>query len=971
MFTLCKLNHCIVIALVSNNVFCVKMALFTIYIADRNNMDLLQQYIEELNPSQRQAVEFNIRPRQRNRSAIVLAAAGSGKTKTLTLRIANLLCNTEHVKAENILAVTFTNKAANEMRERLSKLFPNDLPPEHPNFKISQGIPNIWVGTFHSICFRILRRCAKRYPVGALRLRESFSIIDSDEQVNIYRKIMRDILGPTGHGVLDWEQLDNYRKEKDQDSKEIQKAQLKAFKDCVDIVVKLSDELKESKVRAKDVPTMEAFSDWLSEASKESETKNSRANTSNKNKPPFERYEMRKLTSLYQWANKGTHSHAIWAAKYFKEAYTAYERRCSHQNCADFAELMLATYEVLSNSDLGAQKFYSHLFREILVDEFQDTNDLQYDIIRLLGKEHGNLFVVGDDDQSIYGFRGARPENFRKLQENKQFNTTLIKIEHNYRSSGHILSLANTIIEYNNDRMGKTMLPTRNSGAQVEYHAFPSYYAESLFIVEEIKKIQKAKGLRSDPNGVAILYRTHMQSQSLEQHLLSNKIPYKIHGGLRFFEREEVKHGLAYFKILQNLMFHSNEERHFIENDLLRIINVPSRSVGETTLERLLNFITEQQLTILDGLELALDMKYSNQGLSFEGAPILLARTMFEPEQHEQAKANVFKQKAALNNVAKFGAWLHMMDDAVNDFIKLPLLNKHNFNEVNEQQIQFMERLEKNINEAVIDLRFASLIIERVGKRLPEFFKEMNNIHQLYIKNEEQIVHHTAVCVDFLMFAAIELSGLGTEYRCQIEETKDPDDQEKLTTKLDNLYAMLPSVSELIKSKNIELPLDDIATLNLDLPNNWETALKMCIKETIQEYFALSTLDSNIVEAETKANGKDFPVILMTIHASKGLEFDNVFVCGMTEGFLPFNKAIEQEANGNTKGIEEERRLAYVAITRARHHLWLTHAIKTQRYDGMEESRFIKEGKDATFEKKPTLISNRDRLQNRSTQWYP
>ncbi|MDT8364089.1 MAG: 3'-5' exonuclease [Nitrosomonas sp.] len=420
-----------------------------------------------LNPEQLEAVTW---PHQ---SALVLAGAGSGKTRVLTTRIAYLL-QSGFAHPHNILAVTFTNKAAREMLARISTML-----TIHPR--------NMWVGTFHGLCNRMLRT---HYQEAGLP--QEFPILDMADQQAVIKRLLK------AHSL---------------DEKTYPPRLLQWF------INSAKDEgLRASQVVPKD--NME-----------------------------------RKLVECYQ----------------------LYETVCLRDGLVDFAELLLRCHELLMRNQM-LRDHYRDRFSHILVDEFQDTNRLQYQWLKLLSgdksAQHAAIFAVGDDDQSIYAFRGAHAGNMQALEQDFGISR-VIKLEQNYRSHGNILNAANAVIQHNTGRLGKNLWTSAGEGEPVRtYHAFTDR-DEAVFIVDEIKALH-AEGLAL--SDIALLYRSNAQSRMLEHQLFNTGISYRVYGGMRFFDRQEIRHMLAYLRMIAN----PDDDYAF-----MRIVNFPTRGIGARTLEQL------------------------------------------------------------------------------------------------------------------------------------------------------------------------------------------------------------------------------------------------------------------------------------------------------------------------------------------------------------------------------------------------
>lgn len=437
--------------------------------------ELAEIIIDPLNRAQREAVTAD------SQYVRVIAGAGSGKTRVIVHRIAWLLA-TQQARPNNILAVTFTNKAANEMRQRIDQL-------------LQSSLSHMWVGTFHGLAHRILRR---HYDL--LGLPENFQIIDADDQLRLIKRILKEM------GL-------------DEETCEPKRAQ--------GFINKQKDEAK----RPQDIP--------------------------NTNMPDVAMYA---------------------------EVYRIYNNTCKRSGLVDFAEILLLAYELWrDNADLLTQ--YQQQFTHILVDEFQDTNTIQYRWLTLLLGPNNHVTIVGDDDQSIYGWRGARVENIHKFSKAYQ-GTQTVRLEQNYRSTQTILNSANQLITNNQTRLGKELWTEQNKGEPITLYGAFNEMDESKFIVERARKWIESGGHLND---IGILYRSNAQSRVLEQALRQANLPYRVYGGLRFFDRAEIKDVLAYLRMVVN-----------VDDDtaLERVINVPPRGVGERTLENIRELAKAQNCSL-------------------------------------------------------------------------------------------------------------------------------------------------------------------------------------------------------------------------------------------------------------------------------------------------------------------------------------------------------------------------------------
>ena len=424
----------------------------------------VSRLLDELNDKQREAVAAPLS------NALVLAGAGSGKTRVLVHRIAWLM-EVENITPFSILAVTFTNKAAREMRGRIESL-------------MGRSLHNMWIGTFHGLAHRLLR--AHHAEAG---LPENFQILDSDDQYRLIKRILKAM------------NLD----EKHWAPRQVQ---------------------------------------WYINGNKDEGLRPQHIET-----------------------------HGDHIQKKMREIYAAYQDACDRSGLVDFAELLLRAHELWAkNPDVLAH--YQRRFRAVLVDEFQDTNNIQYAWLRMLcSGDTNNIMIVGDDDQSIYGWRGANVDNIQHFLKDFD-NPTTVRLEQNYRSTGNILKAANTVIDNNTGRLGKELWTEDGQGELISVYAGFNELDEARFIVSKIKDwLHQGNALKD----TAILYRNNAQSRVLEEALLHEGIAYRIYGGLRFFERQEIKDALGYLRMIN----HPHDDAAFE-----RVVNTPSRGIGEKTLSQ-------------------------------------------------------------------------------------------------------------------------------------------------------------------------------------------------------------------------------------------------------------------------------------------------------------------------------------------------------------------------------------------------
>lgn len=663
-----------------------------------------------LNPAQLEAVTTT------SETTLVIAGAGSGKTRVLTHRIAWLL--TEHrVPLHQIMAVTFTNKAAAEMHDRIKNMLGTNI-----------SNSGIWLGTFHSLAHRFLRTHWQE-----AKLNQNFQIIDADDQLRILKRIHKEL------------------------------------------------NLSEDKHPPKKIQLF-----------------------INKNKERCLRHHNIKPSSQDDLP--------------FIDAYRIYSEFCLRGNLVDFSELLLRMHETLQECpDLLAT--YKQRFKHILVDEFQDTNSIQYLWVRALALDSANFMAVGDDDQSIYGWRGANVENIQHLINDFR-NTKIIRLEQNYRSTSNILQAANAVIANNCERLGKNLWTQGNDGELITLHTASNEAYEAEYVVKEIKNIKNLSNKNEDSNNsrlenIAILYRSNAQSRLFEEELTRQQIPYRIYGGLRFFERAEIKDALAYLRVTIN-----PDDDAALE----RIINVPTRGIGETTLLQLRNYANLQKISIFSAL-----------------------RDMLE--------------KKMFNATRTIGAL-------------------HNF-------LALLTALRSKISEHALS-EFVDYTIKTSGLHA-HFSAEKTERNLMRLDNLAELVSATTQ-FELCQEAASEANGQAPIYR-------DPD-----------------ATTLLLSSFLTNIALDSSGDSN----------------------------EQNQGQPDGSKAAKDC-VQLMTLHAAKGLEFHTVFLCGMEDGLFPHGMSLSP---GSTTGLEEERRLCYVGITRAKSKLYCTHALSRSLHGNRmsrQPSRFIAE----------------------------
>lgn len=738
--------------------------------------------IDSLNPAQREAVLTTEGP------LLVLAGAGSGKTRVLTFRIAHMLGDLG-VKPWQVLAITFTNKAAAEMRERLAALIPS-------------GTRGMWVCTFHAMCVRMLREDAD-----LLGYTGQFTIYDDDDS----KRMVRDIMQALG-------------------------IEQKQFP--INMIRSKISSAKNAMIGPEDM---------LKSADSPNDKK---------------------------------------AA----QVYLELERRLRAANAMDFDDLLVRTLELLRTRPEVLDK-YQERFRYISVDEYQDTNHVQYEIANLLAAKYQNLMVVGDDDQSIYSWRGADITNILDFEKDFK-NCKTVKLEQNYRSTGHILSAANAVVRHNSQRKDKRLFTAEGDGEKIQAFQASDERDEGRWIAGEIEKLH-SKGTSYDD--IAVFYRTNAQSRILEDMFLRAGVPYKIVGGTRFFDRAEIRDVMAYLKMIVNPAD---------EMSVKRVINTPRRGIGSTSIQKIEQLARDNRCSFFQACEIAtaetgmFSAKVRNGLSSF----VSLVREGRRMDGELKDVVEMIVDKTGL--LQAFRAEGTMDSESRAENIQEFLGVAAEFEETHEDIEGTLESLEELRAAGVADVPAgAESEPVVVGVPAPEpgpsapasSFEALVGARDAVGSNPLDSLAAPALSPQDALAAAIagnayaaptELSA-GAVHADEIERTYGP-----LTCKA------LPA---------------------------------------LMEWLALrSDLDS--LAGETHA------ITMMTIHSAKGLEFPAVFVAGMEEGIFPH---VHDFGGSDDPGkLEEERRLAYVAITRARKRLFLTYAATRRTYGSTSanpRSRFLNE----------------------------
>lgn len=681
-----------------------------------------------LNPAQREAAECTRGP------LLVLAGAGSGKTRVLTYRIAHMIAD-EGVRPWQVLAITFTNKAAAEMRERLEALLPG-------------GTRGMWVCTFHAMCVRMLREDPE-----LAGYRPNFTIYDDDDSRRLVKSIMADL---------------------DIDSKQFPLNSVRAKISAAKNALVGPEELESS---------------------------------SN----PADRAAGR--------------------------VYRALDTRLAKANALDFDDLLVKTFELLSRHPEVLER-YQDRFRQISVDEYQDTNHVQYAITNLLAARYRNLMVVGDDDQSIYSWRGADIQNILDFEKDYP-DARVVRLEQNYRSTGHILAAANAVVANNARRKPKRLFTDAGDGEKIRVFQASDERDEGRWIGSEIERLHDGGTSYDD---MAVFYRTNAQSRILEDMFLRAGVPYKIVGGTRFFDRAEVRDVMAYLKLVVNP-----------DDDVaaLRVVNTPRRGIGTTSINKIRQLAADEGISFFSACEMA---------------------------------------------VAESGLLGAKVRSALAEFTGAIEAGRHFTGEL------------ADVVDAIVDR--SGLIRALEAEHSVEADGRIENIKEFMGVAAEFDETHDAV------------------------ETLESLEQLRRAGALDAPSGTEPGATPLASgSRSAKSP-----ETSGDVPGSAPAGLRPPVASeklpALIEWLALrSDLDS--------LAGQTHAVTMMTIHSAKGLEFPVVFVAGMEEGIFPHTSY-----EGDPAAVEEERRLAYVAITRARKKLYLTHATTRRTFGSVQAnppSRFLNE----------------------------
>lgn len=729
--------------------------------------------IDSLNPAQREAVLTTEGP------LLVLAGAGSGKTRVLTFRIARMIGDLG-IRPWQILAITFTNKAAAEMRERLAAMLPDG------------GMRGMWVCTFHAMCVRILREDAD-----LLGYTGQFTIYDDDDSRRMVREIMTQL------GIEQKQYPINMIRSKISTAKN----------------------------------AMIGPEEFIEKASSPQEQKAG-------------------------------------------QVYLELERRLRAANAMDFDDLLVRTLELLRTRPEVLEK-YQERFRYISVDEYQDTNHVQYEIANLLAAKYQNLMVVGDDDQSIYSWRGADISNI--LDFEKDFKQAkVVKLEQNYRSTGHILAAANAVVRNNSQRKDKRLFTDLGDGEKIQSYQASDERDEGRWIASEIEKLHVG-GMSYDD--MAVFYRTNAQSRILEDMFLRAGVPYKIVGGTRFFDRAEIRDVMAYLKMIVNPAD---------EMSVKRVINTPRRGIGSTSISKIE------------------DLARTNRCSFFQACEIATAETgMFSA-----------KVRNALGDFVSLVREGRRMDGELKDVVEMIVDKSGLIQAFRAEATMEAESRAENIQEFL----GVAAEFEETHEDIEGTLESLEELRAAGVAGvpEAGAVGGAGGSAGALgavgATGASAAAGAGTSMQLDDATASAAGALAGALANPSTAPASAPNAAA-IAATEVERMYGPLACKALP---------------ALLEWLALRS-DLDALAGETHA------ITMMTVHSAKGLEFPAVFVAGMEEGIFPH---VAGWTDDDPAKLEEERRLAYVAITRARKRLFLTYAATRRTYGSTQanpRSRFVNE----------------------------
>ncbi len=782
----------------------------------------VQDLLAKMNPQQAEGVRTVDGP------VLLLAGAGSGKTRVVTHRIAYLI-QERGVSADSILAVTFTNKAAKEMAERVEKIMGRST------------LAKPTLSTFHSFCVRVLRRDIEALRVNGKGLTRTFAIYDETDQQAVVKTALKRL------GIDD----------------------------------------KQMKPRV--------------------------------------------ALGRISWAK----NHMIDPQEYFLASTNPLEEKIAHifeiyrkelfkANALDFDDLLLETVRLLK-SDAAVRERYNRRYRYVMIDEYQDTNRPQYELMKLLAGEHGNICVVGDEDQSIYSWRGADIRNI--LEFEKDFpEVKTIRLEQNYRSTQMILEGASAVVAQNTQRKGKNLWTAREGGSLIGYYEAPDGENEALFIADRVQRYLREAGQGEEQPRCAVLYRTNSQSRLVEESLRRYGIKYHMVGGFSFYDRAEVKDILSYMKLVQNP--HDSVA-------LGRVVNSPPRGIGKTTMETLERMALTTGMSTWEAIGRAVQDRLLPQRAltALDGFRRLI-------EDGRAMLGAGFAEKLAGDVGADFGtggdasfAPEEFAPDAVTDDVEAD--TSFGFG------AESTPSREDTGADTGIDTSFNFGFDFGPGEEISTIAPE-NAV--------DTDAAHGIEAVSFNPFAPVPLKASAAETRrnrmdVAAEEASLPQLDERPAFRKPGDAATLPELIKFLNDRSGYIrALEDEATPesfsrieNLkELANAAQDAQER--GETLHEF-----LDHAALVSDADGYSAEARVTLMTLHAAKGLEFPLVFLAGMEEGLFPHSRTLTDPT-----GLEEERRLCYVGMTRAMDTLVMTRARYRRRYgsdmpEASVASRFLEE----------------------------
>src|SRR3984885_2180193 len=761
-----------------------------------------------MNPQQQEGIQSVDGP------VLLLAGAGSGKTRVITHRIAYLI-EERGVPADSILAVTFTNKAAKEMAERVDKILGHS------------SLAKPMLATFHSFCVRVLRRDIEALRVNGVGLTRTFAIYDEADQQAVVKQALK----------------------------------------------RLAIDDKSLKPRV----ALGRIS-WAK----------------NHMIDPQEYF----LASTNPMEEKIAHVFEIYKRELFKA------------NALDFDDLLLETVRLLKSS-AGTRERYNRRYKYILIDEYQDTNRPQYELMKLLAGSDGNVCVVGDEDQSIYSWRGADIKNI--LEFEKDFpGAKTIRLEQNYRSTQMILEGASAVVAQNTQRKGKNLWTAREGGSLIGYYEAPDGENEALFVADRVQRYLREAGAQVDMPRCAVLYRTNSQSRLVEEALRRYGIQYHIVGGFSFYDRAEVKDILSYLKLVQNV--HDSVA-------LGRVVNSPPRGIGKTTMDTLERMALSTGMSTWDAIGRAIEDRLLPQRalMALSGFSRLIedARAMLGPELAEKLTEDLTDEGSA-------SLTTNTADDV-----------SFAFGEEAEEIVSVGSEAEDNGADTSFDTSFNFGFdfgpSEEISTIAPENAADSDAAHGI----DE---------VSFNPFAPVVLKKSAGTTMARAAEIKMEEERPAFrkpgdAATLPELIKFLNDRSGYIRVLEEEATPESFSRIeNLkELANAAQDAQER--GETLHEF-----LDHAALVTDADSYSEEARVTLMTLHAAKGLEFPLVFLTGMEEGLFPHSRTLTDPT-----GLEEERRLCYVGMTRAMDTLVMTMARYRRRYGcNMPEpsiaSRFLEQG---------------------------